>query len=105
MAIGPLAAEVFIAFCLASCLLYRYGNWFRHHIIVTLAVLIAWYFSFLIIFVLPLDVSAVSTMQPNLNFLEILFCVFKVFIFIFHLFAFFSLLSRLSTDSVSRKTI
>lgn len=60
MAVGPLASDVVVAFCLAACVLYRYGNWFRHHIIVTLAVLLAWYFSFLIIFVLPLDVSAVS---------------------------------------------
>ncbi|KAK6638496.1 hypothetical protein RUM43_006763 [Polyplax serrata] len=58
MAVGPLASDVVVAFCLAACVLYRYGNWFRHHIIVTLAVLVAWYFSFLIIFVLPLDVSA-----------------------------------------------
>lgn len=60
MAVGPLVTDVLAAFCLAACLLYRYGNWFRHHIIVTLAVLLAWYFSFLIIFVLPLDVSSVS---------------------------------------------
>lgn len=61
MGAGPLVADVSIAFLIAACLLYRYGNWFRHHIIVTLAVLMSWYFSFLIIFVLPLDVSAVST--------------------------------------------
>ncbi|KAL0277226.1 UNVERIFIED_CONTAM: hypothetical protein PYX00_004584 [Menopon gallinae] len=58
MGAGPLVADVSIAFLIAACLLYRYGNWFRHHIIVTLAVLMSWYFSFLIIFVLPLDVSA-----------------------------------------------
>ncbi|CAB3380908.1 LMBR1 domain-containing protein 2 homolog isoform X2 [Cloeon dipterum] len=58
MALGPLLAEVVVTFVLAACLLFRYGNWFKHHVIVTASVLVAWYFSFLIIFVLPLDVSS-----------------------------------------------
>nr|CAG4651686.1 EOG090X03B7 [Triops cancriformis] len=58
MAVGPLIAEIIGTFFLAATLLYRYGNWFRHHIIVTIAVLIAWYFSFLIAFLLPLDVTS-----------------------------------------------
>ncbi|XP_015601353.1 LMBR1 domain-containing protein 2 homolog [Cephus cinctus] len=58
MSLGPLLSEVIFAFCLAATLLYKYGNVFRHHIIVTISVLIAWYFSLLIIFVLPLDVSS-----------------------------------------------
>jgi hypothetical protein len=53
---GPLVSKILLSFILASTVLYRYGNWFRHHIIVTLIVLLAWYFSFLIIFALPLDV-------------------------------------------------
>lgn len=60
MSVTLFVTEVIFAFILSASILYRYGNWFRHHIIVTLAVLIAWYFSFLIIFVLPLDVSSVS---------------------------------------------
>lgn len=60
MSVGPLVTEIVFAFILAASILYRYGNWFRHHIFVTLSVLLAWYFSFLIIFVLPLDVSSVS---------------------------------------------
>lgn len=63
MSLGPLLTEVVLAFCLAASLLYKYGNVFRHHIIVTISVLIAWYFSLLIIFVLPLDVSSVSKSQ------------------------------------------
>ncbi|XP_044742376.1 LMBR1 domain-containing protein 2 homolog isoform X2 [Chrysoperla carnea] len=58
MSVTLFVTEVICAFILSASILYRYGNWFRHHIIVTLAVLIAWYFSFLIIFVLPLDVSS-----------------------------------------------
>ncbi|KAJ4439657.1 LMBR1 domain-containing protein 2 homolog [Periplaneta americana] len=68
MTLGPLLTEVVVTFCLAAGLLYKYGNWLKHHIIVTIAVLIAWYFSFLIIFVLPLDVSSTvyrQCMQEN----------------------------------------
>lgn len=63
MTVGLLVTEIVCAFILAACILYRYGNWYRHHIFVTLSVLLAWYFSFLIIFVLPLDVSSVSTFK------------------------------------------
>ncbi|XP_071453470.1 LMBR1 domain-containing protein 2 homolog [Hetaerina americana] len=58
MSLGPLLTEVIVTFILAASLLYKYGNWFKHHVIVTISVLIAWYFSFLIIFVLPLDVAS-----------------------------------------------
>ncbi|XP_011494522.1 PREDICTED: LMBR1 domain-containing protein 2 homolog isoform X1 [Ceratosolen solmsi marchali] len=58
MSLAPLLTEVVLAFCLAVTLLYKYGNIYRHHPIVTLSVLVAWYFSLLIIFVLPLDVSS-----------------------------------------------
>nr|XP_034187160.1 LMBR1 domain-containing protein 2 homolog [Osmia lignaria] len=58
MILGAFLTEIVVAFCLAATLLYKYGNIFRHHIIVTVSVLIAWYFSLLIIFILPLDVSS-----------------------------------------------
>lgn len=60
MTVGPLITEITCTFIVAASILYRYGDWFRHHIIVTLSVLVAWYFSFLIIFILPLDVTSVS---------------------------------------------
>lgn len=66
MTLGPLLTEVVVTFCLAAGLLYKYGNWLKHHIIVTVAVLVAWYFSFLIIFILPLDVSSVSARDNEL---------------------------------------
>ena len=61
MTVGPLVTEITCTFFVAASILYRYGDWFRHHIIVTLSVLVAWYFSFLIIFILPLDVTSVSS--------------------------------------------
>lgn len=63
MTLSPLLTEVVVTFCLAAGVLYKYGNWLKHHIIVTVAVLVAWYFSFLIIFVLPLDVSSTAYRQ------------------------------------------
>ncbi|KAJ8920064.1 hypothetical protein NQ315_011718 [Exocentrus adspersus] len=56
MSYAPLISKILFSFILSSTVLYRYGNWFRHRIFVTLIVLLAWYCSFLIIFALPLDV-------------------------------------------------
>lgn len=63
MSVGPLVTEIICTFIVAASILYRYGDWFRHHIIVTLSVLVAWYFSFLIIFILPLDVTSTAYRQ------------------------------------------
>ncbi|XP_047515357.1 LMBR1 domain-containing protein 2 homolog isoform X1 [Pieris napi] len=49
--------EIISALILAATLLYRYGDCYRNHIIVTVSVLTAWYFSFLIMFILPLDIA------------------------------------------------
>ena len=46
--------------CLAAALLHRYGNWKKQTLLVTVAAFMSWYFSLLIIFVMPLDVSNVS---------------------------------------------
>lgn len=60
MGVAPLAVEIVATFCVAAAILYRYGDWRRHHVFVTVSVLVAWYFSLIIIFVLPMDVSRVS---------------------------------------------
>ncbi|XP_065155448.1 LMBR1 domain-containing protein 2 homolog isoform X2 [Atheta coriaria] len=60
---GPLISKVVLSFLISSSVLYRYGNWYRHRIVVTLVVLLAWFFSFLIIFALPLDI--ISTVYRN----------------------------------------
>lgn len=56
-----LMLSVIVALCLAVVSLYRYGNVQRQHPIVTLSVLTAWSFSFLIVFAIPLDVTSVSS--------------------------------------------
>lgn len=58
MILEPFLIEIAVAFYLAATVLYQYGNVYRQHIIVTISVLIAWYFSLLIIFILPLDVAS-----------------------------------------------
>lgn len=60
MTVGIFSAEIVFAFVLTIAILNRYGNWKTQNIVVTTAVLIAWYFSLLIVFVLPIDISLVS---------------------------------------------
>ena len=60
MSVVPLVVEVVVTFVVAVVVLCRYGDWYRDHLVVTVSVLIAWYFSMLIVFILPLDVSNVS---------------------------------------------
>ena len=60
MSAAPFTVEMILVFLLTLCLLHQYGNWRKQHWLVTVAVFVAWYFSFLVVFILPLDVSAVS---------------------------------------------
>ena len=60
MSAGPLIIEIICTCVLAAYLLHRYGDLRKQHVLVTLATFIAWYFSLMIIFILPLDVSLVS---------------------------------------------
>lgn len=60
MTLWPLTLEIVTTFLLSSLLLYRYGNWTEQSIGVTISVFIAWFFSFIVIFILPLDISSVS---------------------------------------------
>ncbi|XP_064487050.1 G-protein coupled receptor-associated protein LMBRD2B-like [Ornithodoros turicata] len=63
MAVGPLVAEICFTFVLAAFLLHRYGNFTQHHLLVTISVFVAWYFSFIVIFILPLDISTTAYRQ------------------------------------------
>lgn len=60
MSLGPLTFEILVTFALSIYLLHRYGNWASQHVLTTFSVFIAWFFSFLVIFILPLDISTVS---------------------------------------------
>ncbi|KAI1727530.1 LMBR1-like membrane protein [Ditylenchus destructor] len=57
MGIGSFVLQLVLVFCLTVFLLNKYGNWRKQHLIVSISTFVGWYFSFLIILVLPLDVS------------------------------------------------
>ncbi len=67
MSVAPFVVELVVAVFITLCILHQYGNWRKQHWMVTLAVFISWYFSFLIVFILPLDVSSVSICLPPIN--------------------------------------
>nr|XP_033788717.1 G-protein coupled receptor-associated protein LMBRD2 isoform X2 [Geotrypetes seraphini] len=54
---AALGIEIVFVFFLALFILHRYGDFKKQHRLVILATLLAWYLCFLIIFILPLDVS------------------------------------------------
>lgn len=55
-------AVVVVVFFLALFLLQRYGDVRKQHWMVLLGTLLSWYLCFLIVFILPLDVSTVSNL-------------------------------------------
>jgi hypothetical protein len=57
MGVGWLSVQLIVVFCLTCIALHKYGNWRKHHLAVSISTLIGWYFSFLIILILPLDVA------------------------------------------------
>lgn len=60
MSVIPLIVDIATVCVLVAFMHYHYGNWRKHHIIVTVATFLAWFLPFMIIFVLPIDVSSVS---------------------------------------------
>ncbi|CAG2112013.1 unnamed protein product, partial [Medioppia subpectinata] len=63
MAFWPLTVEIIITFVLSSYLLNRFGNWVDQNIVTTVSVFISWFFSFIVIFILPLDISTTTYLQ------------------------------------------
>ena len=57
MSVGPFTVEFIVVFIATLLILHQYGNLRKQHFLVSLAVFTSWFFSFLIIFILPLDVS------------------------------------------------
>ncbi|KAG5841477.1 hypothetical protein ANANG_G00199910 [Anguilla anguilla] len=54
---AALGIEVVVVFFLALFLLHRYGDFRRQQLMVLFGTLLAWFLCFLIVFILPLDVS------------------------------------------------
>lgn len=56
---AALGIEIVVVFFLALIILHRYGDFKKQHKLVIVATLLAWYLCFLIVFILPLDVTTV----------------------------------------------
>ncbi|XP_062984224.1 G-protein coupled receptor-associated protein LMBRD2 [Elgaria multicarinata webbii] len=54
---AALGIEIVVVFFLALVILHRYGDFKKQHKLVIVATLLAWHLCFLIIFILPLDVT------------------------------------------------
>nr|XP_056704153.1 G-protein coupled receptor-associated protein LMBRD2 isoform X3 [Euleptes europaea] len=54
---AALGIEIVFVFFLALIILHRYGDFKKQHRLVIVATLLAWYLCFLIVFILPLDVT------------------------------------------------
>ncbi|GAA6071439.1 G-protein coupled receptor-associated protein LMBRD2B, partial [Tachysurus ichikawai] len=54
---AALGIEIVVVFFLALFLLHRYGDFKKQQRMVLFSTLLAWYLCFLIVFILPLDVS------------------------------------------------
>ncbi|XP_041957635.1 G-protein coupled receptor-associated protein LMBRD2a [Alosa sapidissima] len=62
-----LGIEIVVVFFLALFLLHRYGDFRKQHRMVLFATLLAWFLCFLIVFILPLDVSTSIYNQCKIN--------------------------------------
>lgn len=62
---AALGIEIVVVFFLALFLLHRYGDFKKQQRMVLFGTLLAWYLCFLIVFILPLDVSTVSFDQRH----------------------------------------
>lgn len=70
---GALVLELITCFVVALALLHHYGDLKRQNVASTIATFVAWYFSFLIVFSLPIDIASTFYRQclnqslPNLT--------------------------------------
>uniref|UniRef100_A0A672S6K4 LMBR1 domain-containing protein 2-B-like n=1 Tax=Sinocyclocheilus grahami TaxID=75366 RepID=A0A672S6K4_SINGR len=83
---AALGIEIVVVFFLALFLLHRYGDFKKQQRMVLFGTLLAWYLCFLIVFILPLDVSTpIYSVRPVmiehktliLHVCELLFCSFS----------------------------
>ncbi|KAJ8381071.1 hypothetical protein SKAU_G00018490 [Synaphobranchus kaupii] len=67
---AALGIEIVVVFFLALFLLHRYGDFRRQQRMVLFGTLLAWYLCFLIVFILPLDVSTTIYKQCKIDHKE-----------------------------------
>ncbi|KAH9416422.1 LMBR1 domain-containing protein 2 [Dermatophagoides pteronyssinus] len=66
----PLLAVIITNFFLTFYLLNRYSNFGRQNLLITISVFISWFFSFNVVFILPLDITSVCNFICNQNHLQ-----------------------------------
>ena len=64
----PLLAVIITNFFLTFYLLNRYSNFGRQNLLITISVFISWFFSFNVVFILPLDITSVCNFICNQSF-------------------------------------
>uniref|UniRef100_A0A674CIJ0 LMBR1 domain containing 2b n=1 Tax=Salmo trutta TaxID=8032 RepID=A0A674CIJ0_SALTR len=64
---AALGIEIVVVFFLALFLLHRYADFRKQQRMVLFGTLLAWYLCFLIVFILPLDISTVSTITEHIH--------------------------------------
>uniref|UniRef100_A0A915JDP7 Uncharacterized protein n=1 Tax=Romanomermis culicivorax TaxID=13658 RepID=A0A915JDP7_ROMCU len=63
MGAALLFGQLLMVFTLTAFTLHKYGNWRKQNPLVTISTLISWYFAFIIIFLIPLDVVMTFYLQ------------------------------------------
>ncbi|KAK5851452.1 hypothetical protein PBY51_023006 [Eleginops maclovinus] len=67
MSAAALGIQIVVVFFLALFLLHRYGDFRKQQRMVLFGTLLAWYLCFLILFILPLDVSTTIYKQCKID--------------------------------------
>lgn len=63
----PIIIEILACFLLSTSLLHRYSDMVNHNIIIVVGVFISWFFSFMVIFLLPVDLTSTAYRQCVLD--------------------------------------
>lgn len=64
----PISLEILACFILSTSLLHRYSDMVNNNIITIVGVFISWFFSFMVIFMLPADLTSTAFRQCLLDF-------------------------------------
>lgn len=64
----PISLEILACFILSTSLLHRYSDMVNNNIITVVGVFISWFFSFMVIFMLPADLTSTAYRQCVLDF-------------------------------------
>lgn len=63
----PISLETLACFILATALLHRYSDMVNNNIVTVVGVFISWFFSFMVIFLLPADLTSTAYRQCLIN--------------------------------------